>query len=47
MVAVPGWIWRFGPFVRGLIVGLAVAVVLALLAVIGSNSPLAGVVASW
>jgi hypothetical protein len=45
MVAVPAWVWRFGPFVRGLIVGLAVAVVLALLALIGSNSPLAGVVA--
>jgi hypothetical protein len=45
MVAVPAWVWRFGIFVGGLIVGLAVAVVLALLALIGSNSPLAGVVA--
>jgi uncharacterized membrane protein len=45
MVAVPAWVWRFGPFVRGLIVGLAVAVALALLTVIGSNSPLAGVIA--
>ena len=38
MVAVPAWVWRFGPFVRGLILGLAVAVVLALLALIGSHS---------
>jgi xanthosine utilization system XapX-like protein len=45
MVAVPAWVWRFGPVVGGVIAGLAVAVVVALLALISSNSPLAGVAA--
>ena len=40
MVAVPAWVWCFGLFVRGLIVGFAVAVVPALLGLFGSNSPL-------
>ena len=44
MVPVPAWVWRFGPFVRGLIVGLAVAVIPALLALLGSNSPLIGAI---
>jgi hypothetical protein len=45
MGAVPAWVWRFGPSVRGAIVGFGVAFALAVLTVIGSNSPLAGVVA--
>ena len=45
MGAVPAWVWRFGPFVGGVIVGFAVALALALLALIGSNSALAGVIA--
>ena len=45
MGAVPAWVWRFGPFVGGVIVGFAVALALALLALIGSNSAMAGVIA--
>jgi hypothetical protein len=45
MVAIPAWVWRFGPFVRALIAGFAVGVVVALLALLGSNLVLAAVVA--
>jgi hypothetical protein len=45
MVAIPAWVWRFGSFIRALIAGLAVGLVLGLLALFGSNSVLAGVVA--
>ena len=45
MLAVPAWVWRFPPFVRALIVGIAFGVVLGILAGIGSNSVLAAVVA--
>jgi hypothetical protein len=45
MVAIPAWMWRFGALVRALIAGIAVGVVLCLLALFGSNNWLAGVVA--
>jgi hypothetical protein len=44
VVALPAWVWRFGPFVRALIVGPAVGLVIGLLALFGTNSVLAGLV---
>lgn len=41
MVALPAWVWRFGLVGRALIFGAGLGVVLALLALIGSNSLLA------
>lgn len=45
MVGVPAWVWRFGLVIRSLIVGPAVGVVIGLLALFGSNSVPAGVIA--
>jgi uncharacterized membrane protein len=45
VLAVPAWVWRFPPFVRALIVGLAFGVVLGILAMISANSVLSGTVA--
>jgi uncharacterized membrane protein len=45
MVALPAWVWRFGLVVRALIAGAALGVVTGLLALFGSNSLLAFVIA--
>ncbi|MDT5095759.1 MAG: hypothetical protein QOH60_5122 [Mycobacterium sp.] len=45
MVAVPAWVWRFGVFVRALIVTAAFGLVTGLLAYFGSNLWIAGVAA--
>ncbi len=45
MVAVPAWVWQFGPLIRALIVGPAVGLVIGLLAAFGSDSVVAGLVA--
>jgi hypothetical protein len=45
MVAVPAWVWRFGVLVRALIVGAAVGIVVGLLALLGSDFALAGLIA--
>ncbi|HZQ30169.1 MAG TPA: hypothetical protein VFB19_00340 [Mycobacterium sp.] len=45
MLVVPAWVWRYPLALRAVIVGLAVGVVLALLVLLGSSSPLAGLVA--
>jgi hypothetical protein len=45
MVAVPAWVWRFGVVVRAWIVGAAVGIVVGLLALLGSDFALAGLIA--
>jgi hypothetical protein len=45
MVAVPAWVWRFGVVVRALIVGAAVGIVVGLLAFLGFDFALAGLIA--
>jgi hypothetical protein len=45
MVAVPAWVWRFGVFVRALIVTAAFGLVVGLLGYFGSNLWIAGVAA--
>ncbi|MFZ0834733.1 MAG: hypothetical protein WAM92_17010 [Mycobacterium sp.] len=45
MVGIPAWVWRFGLTIRALIVGPAVGIVIGLLALFGSNSVPAGLVA--
>jgi hypothetical protein len=43
MLTVPAFVWRYGPFLRGLILGLGVGAVLAALAWLDSGFWLAGV----
>src|ERR1700755_2503702 len=45
MVVIPAWVWRFGVFVRALIVTASFGVVVGLLALFGSNLWVAGVAA--